>query len=655
MKRLLLICLLLAGAGGAFAQRIPVNTKFGAVSDAEVDLQTYEADTSAAAVMLYRSYLLELIFDADINIVQEITVHERIKVLKEEGKKYADYSFLYYNDRDIKEYYSGIKVETYNRENGKIVRTKMSKKYDFDEQYSENVRRRSFTAENVKVGSVIEITYKFTSPRYFDIDNIYLQLPIPVNETDVTVGVAEYFHINKSQRGYITPAYTHDDARKQMPVSGGILSYQEDFDHYHAVDLPAMAGESFSYCPSQYRTQVMYDLSGVSIPGSVYQSFSKRWPDVDKAIAESDIVGVVKGKFRDAKELEAALQGVEGDEERIVAARKYVADRVKWDEKSRLVPDSAREILKRGSGSDVDINALVGSALNTLGFVAEPVMIHRRSEGVLLDFHTSLNAFNTFILKVTSPDGSKSWFLDAAREHGALNVLNPDFLIPQARVIHLDGFGEWANLTKLTKDSRVNEVVNVKVAPEGNLVGKVVAKASNEASYSVKAHYADFDTEDAYLDELESDEGVEITGFEINKEYGPTVEISYSFEKDLDGGDRLYINPFLTSYHSSTAFQKEKREIPVDFPYPEYINYSFALDIPEGYVVEELPEDASLACPPVGGRILFQSKDLGKQVAVNYRFTMNETTVLPEHYADLRVFWETATGIEKSTIVLKKQ
>ena len=155
MKRLLLICLL----------RSPVNTKFGAVSDAEVDLQTYEADTSAAAVMLYRSYLLELIFDADINIVQEITVHERIKVLKEEGKKYADYSFLYYNDRDIKEYYSGIKVETYNRENGKIVRTKMSKKYDYDEQYSENVRRRSFTAENVKVGSVIEITYNFTSPR----------------------------------------------------------------------------------------------------------------------------------------------------------------------------------------------------------------------------------------------------------------------------------------------------------------------------------------------------------------------------------------------------------------------------------------------------------------------------------------------------------
>ena len=93
----------------------------------------------------------------------------------------------------------------------------------------------------------------------------------------------------------------------------------------------------------------------------------------------------------------------------------------------------------------------------------------------------------------------------------------------------------------------------------------------------------------------------------------------------------------------------------MDFPYPEYINYSFALDIPEGYVVEELPEDASLTCPPVGGRILFQSKDLGKQVTVNYRFTMNETTVLPEHYADLRVFWETATGIEKSTIVLKKQ
>ena len=656
MKRILFSFIALGLSIAAGAQTIPVNPKFGAVSDAEVDLKVYEPDTSAVAVMLYRSYDLDLVFDAEIDIVQEITVHERIKVLKEEGLKYADYGFVYIYSNDTKEKYSGIKVETYNRENGKIVKTKMSKKYEFDEKYSDDARRISFTAENVRVGSVIEVTYKFTTPRFFDIDNIYLQLSIPVNETDVTVGHSEYFKVNKSQRGYIMPTYTSNSRLKQTATGDGILSYQVYTDNFHAVDLPAMYEESFSYCPRQYRTQVLYDFSGVSIPGAVYKNYSSTWSDVDHAIAESDILESVKARFRDAKELEAALQGVEGDEKKVLAVRKYVTDRVKWDEKSRLVPKGARETLKQGSGSDVDINALVASALNSVGFTAEPVMIRRRSEGVLVDFHASINAFDTFILKVTSPDGSQSWFLDAAREYGYLNVLSPAFLIPQARLIHLDGIGQWVDLTNISKQNRANEMVTAHISPEGNLVGKASISAVAQASYAVKSHYDDFDTEDEYLDELESDEGLQVQDFEINKEYGPSTTISYSFEKELDDtGDRLYIQPFLEPFHPASAFQKEDRKIPVDFPYPEIIAYTFVLEVPDGYTVEEMPENASLVCPPVKGRLQYQTKLVGNQLNVSYRFTLEETQVLPDSYQDLRLFWEKAAGIEKSTIVLKKQ
>ena len=230
MNRFVSVLFLLFVCLAAGAQRIAVNPKFGAVSDAEVDMTVYEPDTSAVALMLYRSYDLDLVFDSNIAIVQEITVHERIKVLKEEGKKYADFSFLYLNTTDIKEKYSGVKVETYNRENGKVVKTKMSKKYEFDEKYSDDARRLSFTAENVRVGSVIEVTYQFVTPRFYDIDNIYLQLSIPVNETDVTVGHCEYFRINKSQRGYILPAYRSDNRIKQTSVDGGRLSYQVEMD-----------------------------------------------------------------------------------------------------------------------------------------------------------------------------------------------------------------------------------------------------------------------------------------------------------------------------------------------------------------------------------------------------------------------------------------
>lgn len=636
----------------AAAQTIPVNPKFGSVSDAEIDMTVYSPDTSAVAVMLYREYTMDLVIsEVSGVIVKDITVHERIKVLKEEGKRFGDFSFLYLNSNSTKEAYSGVKVETFNRENGKVVRTKMSKKFDFDEKYAEDVRRRSFSAENVKVGSVIEVAYKFSSPRYYAIDDIDIQLTIPVNQTHIEVGYAEYFGVNRTQRGSVPTRYRKDNRIANLP---GATSYEVNLDVFDAVDVPALPAESHSFCPDQYRGAITYDLSSVVIPGVVFESISMKWPDVDKAISESDIFRVCKGKFRDAKELEAALTGVEGDEARIAAVRNYVVGKVKWDEESQLVPDDAREILKRGSGSDADINALTASALNTLGYTAEPVMIRRRTSGMLIDHHISLRSFDTFILRVTAPGGQGPWYLDAARDEGYLNVLNPLFLVEKARVIPFNGSGEWVDLTNLTR-SHVSELVKMRMESDGTLTGSAQIVANQEDSYLVKAHYNSFDTEDAFLEDIESDEHIEITAFEIKKEYGPTAEISYSFEKENEAGSLLYIQPVLSSFHSSSDFRKEERKLPVDFPYPESITYSFSLEIPEGYVVEELPEKVGLTFPSLEGRIQFATQQVGNIVSALYRASLGKMLVLPEEYADLRLFWETAIGVEKSTIVLKKQ
>lgn len=652
MKKTAFIIAALTFSFLAAAQTIPVNPKFGSVSDAEIDMTVYSPDTSAVAVMLYREYTMDLVIsEVSGVIVKDITVHERIKVLKEEGKRFGDFSFLYLNSNSTKEAYSGVKVETFNRENGKVVRTKMSKKFDFDEKYAEDVRRRSFSAENVKVGSVIEVAYKFSSPRYYAIDDIDIQLTIPVNQTHIEVGYAEYFGVNRTQRGSVPTRYRKDNRIANLP---GATSYEVNLDVFDAVDVPALPAESHSFCPDQYRGAITYDLSSVVIPGVVFESISMKWPDVDKAISESDIFRVCKGKFRDAKELEAALTGVEGDEARIAAVRNYVVGKVKWDEESQLVPDDAREILKRGSGSDADINALTASALNTLGYTAEPVMIRRRTSGMLIDHHISLRSFDTFILRVTAPGGQGPWYLDAARDEGYLNVLNPLFLVEKARVIPFNGSGEWVDLTNLTR-SHVSELVKMRMEPDGTLTGSAQIVANQEDSYLVKAHYNSFDTEDAFLEDIESDEHIEITAFEIKKEYGPTAEISYSFEKENEAGSLLYIQPVLSSFHSSSDFRKEERKLPVDFPYPESITYSFSLEIPEGYVVEELPEKVGLTFPSLEGRIQFATQQVGNIVSVLYRASLGKMLVLPEEYADLRLFWETAIGVEKGTIVLKKQ
>ena len=649
--RLFSIVLCILSSLACFAQKIPVNPKFGAVSDAEIDLAVYEPDTSAAALMLYRECVVDFRLSNGGEILKETTVHERIKVLKEAGKSYGDYSFIYYSNSGTSERYSDIKVETFNRENGKVVRSKMSKNYVFDEKYSNTLRRRSFSAENVKVGSVIEVSYKFISPRYYDSEEISLQLGIPINKTHVEVKIAEFFSMNRTRRGDIPMQYRSESYTASLGTEGALANVNEEI--YDAVDVPALRSEPYSFCPSQYRAAVIYTMSGIRHE-SLYRNFSMNWDAVDKTIRESDIFAACQSRFRDADELRAAAGAAGDDEAAIVAARNLVAGKVKWNGESDLVPAAGKEVLASGSGSDADINALTASALNTLGYVAEPVMIRRRSSGGLMDYQISANSFDTFLLRVTTKDKSKVWFLDAARDDGFLNVLNPEFLVNKARLVPFEGSGQWLDLTHLAQN-RITVLASAEVSEDGVLSGKARISAQNESSYSVKSRYRSFDSEEAFLEDLEADENVEVSSFNIQKEYGPKVEMSYEFKKEHDSGERLYIRPVLSLYHPEAAFQKEERKIPVDFPYPESLNYTFVLNIPEGYVVEELPESKSLSCPPVEGRIVFQMRQAGNNVSAVYRFVMGKSFVPAEDYADLRLFWETAAGIEKSTIVLRKK
>lgn len=507
----------------------------------------------------------------------------------------------------------------------------------------------------MKVGSVIEVSYEFTSPQFWNIDNIEYQQEIPINEMDIDVGYAEYFRMNRTQQGAVRTVYSQDNSQGSIHLGGGdAVTYQVHRDLYKAIDVPALREESYSFCPEQYRGQVLYDMSGVSIPGAVYRDFNTTWQDVDKAIAESDILRECKARFRNTEELTAVLKGVDDEETRITAVRNWVSEKVKWDKTSRLVPDSAKDVLKKGSGSDADINALTASILNSLGFVAEPVMVRSRANGLLLDFHITMNAFDTYILRILNPDGSKSWFMDASRDEGGLNILNPLFLVEEARLIHLDGRGEWVNLSQLTR-SRTAHTVSVRLTEDGTLEGTAKVQTLGENVYALKAQYNRFDTEEAFIEDIENDEEIQIESLEFKKGFGPMAELDYTFTKDQSIGEMVYIHPFLEKFHGSGAFRKESREIPVDFPYPINVSYSFLLDIPEGYVVEELPQNQTLSCPPVNGNILFQCRVIGNKISIAYRFILDRYLVLPSEYPDLRAFWEAAVGIENSIIVLKKQ
>ena len=641
------------------AQTIPVNPKFGSISDAEMDMTSYAPDSSATAVLLYRNLELVIGFDANYEIGRTVLIHDRWKILKEEGRDVANYQQIYSTSAGGKEHVSDIRVVTYNREeNGKIRQTKMSRKLIFDERYTDGLNRISFTAEDVHAGSVVEVSYKLESPSV-QIDDIYLQSgTYPVNQVKVDVAYAEYFYYNAILRGIWPCTRQRESTNEAVTSSAGTLAYTLFHDIYTAVDVPALREESYLFCPDQYRLSVVYDLRSIVIPGIVSRHYSTQWKDVDDLFAESDLMNQVKARYRDAEALQGRIAGLATEDEKIATIWSQVLGLAKWDGSTRLFPEEPRQTIKKGEGSSADINALMASALNTLGYVAEPVLVKPRSSGNLYDYHIAVSSFRTFILRVTASDGSVR-YLDASDRDSWFNVLSPDLLVHKARLLHLDGRGEWVDLSGLDAASSLKE--SVKLLPDpatGRLSGSAQIDAGGQVAHSIKSHYHEFSSEEAWIEETENDEGIEIRSMSLENpdNLGGKARIAYSFESDCEqSGDFLYIKPFLSQWHSGASFREEDRKLPVEFPYPERITYVCVIEVPEGYVVEHLPENVQVAAGAGQGSFTMQCQAMGRQIQLSFRSRLETMLIPPKDYADFRAYWEALSEAEKQVIILKKQ
>ncbi len=657
MKRFSVICILaiILISADAFAQTIEINKRFGKVSKEEVEMKEYPADTSASAIMLYENTLVSIDFDASGGFKLNTKKHQRIKILKEDGLDWGDVEMIYYYSNILRDNISAIDVVTYNLVDGKVVETKMPGKYIFRDDYTENYKKLSFSAQEVRVGSVIEIRYAVNSNIYWEIDEIYFQKTIPVNISECTVRLPEMFEFNKKQLGFNPVKYEYAAETGSLSLgAGSTYTYTVNVDKYSATEIPAFKMEPYVYNADQYYTALHYDIKTLTIPGSVYENFTVNWDDVDNSYLDSDMMRRFRAQCQFKDEMAAlALEG--SDVEKIAAVVDFVKGKVQWNRDYDILPQIISQAVKAQSGSNADINCIIAGCLREAGYAVEPVMVKFRSSGLLLDFQPEMHPYDTFILKVDAPDG-KSYYLDGGASGGYVNILNPLMLVERGRILRPDGRSEWVDLTKLGRSGTIMNV-RAKVTPEGLLAGSLNAKFSGQDSYREKASYNSFDDEDGYIEDIENDNLIEVIEFEAAdmKKYSSSASYNYTYEDELtESGDRIYINPFVTRFHSKDSFKSIKREYPIDFPYAYMVNYMFTLDIPEGYMVEQLPENALVKLQGLDATLKLLASERGPAIMISFSYTQNKMTGLASDYESIREFWQYMNDVYESMIVLKK-
>lgn len=662
MKKTILMSLLfITSAITAFAQEF--STRYGKITKDELSMTSYPKDTTATAVTLYKNVEARYAYIYG-KFVIEYYYETKIKILKAEGKEYADVNIPFYNtgkSGDAKETVSRIEAYAYNLEDGKINKTKMEKSYIFEEQLNASLKQIKFSIPSVKAGTVIEYKYNITSELYWQFADMIIQQSIPVMYAKYEVQIPEYFNYNIETRGgeFLNT--------KEVPGNQNFTVMGEDHQTssvncssrqltFTVNDLPALKDEPNVWCAEDFCTKVTFELKGIQFPNSIYESYTTDWNKIEELLKnENDFGGLLKLKNPFKEDMSALNMKDLSTQDKIRSIYQLLKKKISWNENYHLFGNNIKKAIKEGSGSNADINFILISMLKDAGINAFPIMMSTRDQGRLPLTYPSINKLNTFIVGINDTD-STVVFLDGSVKNGDINILPPKLMVDRARIYNINGKGDWIDLTNVGRNN-VNTLIKGSITPEGKVDGEKVTYYFGEYAEQIRTSFKAAKDSTTYIEKKETEDGIAVKGFSfknINK-FSSNVQENLVFNKEaIFNDEHIYLNPMIFPHLTKNQFTSETRKLPIEFSYPQTFKLTCVLDIPEGYQVEELPKSVKINLDKDGCSCTYNIKVIDNKIQLLYVFSLTRILYSKEEYASLRNFWGTIVDKNNEQIVLKK-
>ncbi|MBP3744825.1 MAG: DUF3857 domain-containing protein [Prevotella sp.] len=659
LLRLFSAVVMLCSAVVSAAQTKEPNLKWGKPTDSEMTMTTYAPDPEAEAVVLCSQTELSYDFSGD-SFRQMRHTRKRIKILKEQGKDLANGAVSYmYNERRMGhcEELTKLKAVAYNLVDGKVVKTKMESSMISHEDVDEQLRLTKFTVPQVTVGTVIEVDYQIDSDFYNIIDDWEAQCEVPVAYTSFDVTVPEYFIFSINERGSYPSENTKEDVSMSMVVGGalGILKCIGQHRKFVCRDLPVLRSQKLLFAPMAYGQRVSMELRAIQIPGVMSKMFTSDWTDVDRLLLSNDRFGRRIGRNPLKAEMaEAGIDKIAANGSRILAIYSLLKSKVAWNGDYALFAESASKVLKEGSGSNASINFILINMLNDAGFEAYPALMRSRDRGILSPFRVTIKEFNTFVVAVKV--GEKLCFLDASVEDGGINVLPDVLLADRVRIVGDGRPYEWCNLSKLP-GANTRTIVNAQLMADGTLQADVHSKLSGADAASLRRSFRESVDSTAFVATVAQQMGCDIEALSLvnHRGLGPEVERTLNVKKRSNAaGDMIYLNPWVINVMEENPLTEEQRTLPVEFPHKSIEAINSIVTLPEGYVVEELPQRLIMKSEDGALRCLISSEVKGRDLVSQCQIHIDKTLFTPSEYPVVKSFLDAVYKRLQDLIVIKK-
>ena len=659
----ILLCLLVFQN---FAQKSKI--KFGKVSPEDFKQTVYAIDSNANAVIIADIGSTEMVPNTKGGMSLEFKRHRRVHILNKNGYDVADVMVDLYTNGNAEEDLHSIKAVTYNLENGKVEETKLDIKSGiFKDKISKHLLRKKFTFPNIKEGSIIEFEYKIQSDFTFNFQPWEFQGAYPCLWSEYNVSIPEFFYYVRLTQGY--KAFSQQDQKertanfKLADYTGAERADRFDFNaqvtDYHWVmdNIPALKEESYTSTIKNHIARIEFQLAELR-PPYVRKNIMGNWQTTCAELLKDENFGYSlnrdNGWLSDVVK-EAAKNGA-NDIEKARNIFSYVRDNITCTGHGyKYLENPLKTVLKNRNGNEAEVNLLLTAMLQKAGLSASPVMLSTRSHGLVYQMYPLLDRFNYVIARVTI--NGADYYLDASEPRLGFGRLKSDAYNGHARVINdeatpLEFVADSLLERKFTSIIIIND-------EKGNLTGAMKQEPGYYESYNLRNRIKEKGKEQLFNDFKKGfNADIEITESEIDSLniYEQPLGIHYNFNLPSEKADILYFNPMFSEGMKENLFKSAVRAYPVEMPYTVDETYLLRLDVPEGYVIDELPKQIILKLNEEGdGSFEYRLSESGGTISLLSRIRLKRANFLPEEYDMLREFFNIIVKKHSEQIVFKKK
>lgn len=642
--------------------------RFVAPTAEELSMTSLPGYPGVAAVVLFR----EQITEDDLHVVKH---YDRIKILTEEGKEYANVELSFAttngensdygaNDKSLGE----IEGRTIHPD-GKIIPF-TGKPYLKVMEKERGVKFQAlvFTLPDVEVGSIVEYRYATRiSDHSYEAPDWYIQGPLYlkaahfvwyptvkelVDSKERPINSISWFPILPEGAKIVhtmLPQTSHFDATPQ-------------FYELSVKDVPPTVKEEFMPPIASFSYRVLFNFTAYRSPAEFWKDEGKEWSKgVDSfanpnAELKKETATVIAGASSDGEKLEKIYAEVMSLENtRFTREHERREDKAEGEGKVK----SAADVLSHKRGTPSQLTELFVGMARAAGLKAYVMNVPNRSKELFTPVWLSFQQFDDLIA-IAVIDG-KNVYLDPGWRYTPYGHLAWEHTFVRG-LRQTDG-GTDFDLTGGDdyKFNRSLRVASLEMSEKGEITGTVKLTFFGASAVSWRHAALGGDEESLQRALRKHLEGllpktleVTVGAIESLAAYEQPLIVNYTVKGTIGTptGKRMVLPADVFEAGATATFPHEKRELAVYFHYAQYQQDATRIHFAKNFEVEAVPDEGKYKYMDEEAYTLGVTKDeTGYTTRRNH--ARSEVLVPPKDYEALRTYYAQFESKDQESVVLK--